>query len=127
MPAEAPVMSTRPTSCPSMRNGSSLTFVRVTMGPPERRRASTARAAGASAAPPLPAQRVGQPQDVVARLGRSDVVREQHEIVQLAVRIGDVPREQCLGAEAELLEDGDGAVLVDRHLRDKLLQPALEG
>src|SRR6185295_19261301 len=33
MPAEAPVMRTRPTSWPSMRSGSSLIFVRVMVAP----------------------------------------------------------------------------------------------
>ena len=111
MPAEAPVISTRPTSSPPMRRGSSLILVRVAM----------------VLCPPQPPTASGNPNACIRLRTASTSWPSSTRSCSRALAVGDVPGEQRLRTKAELLEQGDRRALVDGHLRHQLAQAQLEG
>jgi hypothetical protein len=61
------------------------------------------------------------------RLDLRHVEAEHHEVVGLARLILRLIAQERLAPEAQSLEHGDRAALIDCHLRDDFFLPALDG
>src|SRR4051794_11049112 len=68
----------------------------------------------------------GQPIGLHLGLDLRDVVPEHDDIVGLAVNVADMIAQQCLGLEAEALEQRDRGLLIDRHLDRELFEAGAE-
>src|SRR5580698_8002356 len=69
----------------------------------------------------------GQPVGFQLRSDLRHVMPEHDDVMLPAIDITDVVAQQRLGLEAEALEQGDAALLIDRHLHRQLFEIRTQG